>query len=88
MTLKVFEWSTTMRTRRQTTELETIEPIVLMSGVEPFFRQFADLRRRPNRPWPTNPRPWAGLLRVVSRSYRAAAYARDWALAAVISIRK
>lgn len=79
MTLKVFSWSATLRSRRQTTELETIEPVILMSGVEPFFHQFGSL--------PTielalgrQPRALAGALRVVSRSERASAYARDWAL--------
>jgi HD-like signal output (HDOD) protein len=79
MTLKVFAWSATMRSRRQTTELETIEPVVLMAGVEPFFRQFAQLPTIEASLMRT-PRALAGLLRVVSRCYRASAYARDWAL--------
>jgi HD-like signal output (HDOD) protein len=79
MTLKVLAWSAKVRTRRQVTELETIEPVVLMTGVEPFFRHFEGM--------PTvehalagQPRALVGVLRVVSRCYRAAAYARDWAL--------
>lgn len=79
MTLKVFAWSATVRSRRQTTELETIEPVILMCGVEPFFRQFSELPTL-ERALATDTRALAGALRVVSRSYRASAYARDWAL--------
>ncbi|MDE3010868.1 MAG: HDOD domain-containing protein [Pseudomonadota bacterium] len=79
MTLKVFAWSATLRSRRQTTELETIEPVILMCGVEPFFRHFAELSTI-ERALATDTRALAGALRVVSRSYRASAYARDWAL--------
>ena len=79
MTLKVFAWSTTLRSRRQVTELETIEPVVLMSGVDPFFRHFHHLPTI-EQALTRNPRALAGVLRVVARSYRASAYARDWAL--------
>ena len=79
MTLKVFAWSARTRSRRQVTDIETIEPVVLMSGVYAFFREFAAM--------PTvelqlqgNVKALAGLLRVVNRAYRAATYARDWAL--------
>ena len=79
MTIKVFAWSATLRSRRQVTELETIEPVILMSGVDPFFRQFAVLPTI-EQALAAHPRALAGVLRVVSRSFRASAYARDWAL--------
>jgi len=79
MTLKVYAWSAKIRNRRQITDIETLEPIILMSGVEPFFRQFRHLRSI-EESLKDYPQALAGLLRVISRSYRAATYARDWAL--------
>lgn len=79
MTLKVLSWSVKVRSRRQVTDLETIEPVVLMLGVEPFFHHFEQLHTVESA-LAGKPQALAGLLRVVSRSHRAAAYARDWAL--------
>lgn len=79
MTLKVFAWSASVRSKRQVTDLETIEPILLMSGMESFFRYFETLETIEAR-LAGQPRALAGLLRAVSRAYRASAYARDWAL--------
>jgi hypothetical protein len=79
MTLKVYAWSAQVRSRRQVTDLETLEPIILMSGINPFFRHFRNLHSIESR-LEDQPMALAGLLRVISRSYRAAAYARDWAL--------
>lgn len=79
MTLKVYAWSAKIRNRRQVTDLETLEPIILMTGVEPFFKQFRHLHSIEDS-LQDYPLALAGLLRVISRSYRAATYARDWAL--------
>lgn len=79
MTLKVYAWSAKIRNRRQITDLETLEPIILMTGVEPFFRQFKHLHSIEDT-LSHHPVALTGLLRVISRSYRAATYARDWAL--------
>jgi HD-like signal output (HDOD) protein len=79
MTLKVYAWSARIRNRRQITDLETLEPIILMTGIEPFFKQFRHLHSIEDS-LKDNPQALAGLLRVISRSYRAATYARDWAL--------
>ena len=79
MTLKVFAWSATMRSRRQTTELETIEPVILMTGIDPFFNHFSALPTVESA-LARHPRALPGILRVVGRSFRASAYARDWAL--------
>jgi HD-like signal output (HDOD) protein len=79
MTLKVYAWSAKIRNRRQITDIETLEPIILMSGVEPFFRQFRHLHSIEDS-LKDYPLALGGLLRVISRSYRAATYARDWAL--------
>ncbi len=79
MTLKVFAWSARTRSRRQVTDIETIEPVVLMSGVYAFFTQFANLPTAESQ-LAGQPKALAGLLRVINRAYRAATYARDWAL--------
>lgn len=79
LTLKVFAWSGRIRRSRQTTDIETIEPIVLMSGIDAFFREFA-APVTAEQVLDGQPRALAGLLKVVNRAYRAATYARDWAL--------
>jgi hypothetical protein len=79
MTLKVYAWSARIRHRRQVTDIETLEPIIMMSGVEPFFRQFRHLHSIEDS-LKEHPLALGGVLRVISRSYRAATYARDWAL--------
>ena len=79
MTLKVLAWISTHRGRRQLTEIETIEPAVVMMGVPPFFHNFATLVTVEDQlhDWP---QAHLGLMKVIGRSFRAAHYARDWAL--------
>ncbi len=79
MTLKVFAWSARMRRSRQVTDLETIEPVILMSGITAFFREFAELPTVEQQ-LAGQPRALAGLLRVVNRAFRSSHFARDWAL--------
>jgi HD-like signal output (HDOD) protein len=78
MTLKVLAHIATYKGRRQLTDIETIEAAVVMMGVPPFFAAFASLAVVEER-LSGYPQAHLGLMRVITRAYRAAAFARDWA---------
>lgn len=79
MTLKVLAYIEAHRRRSQTADITTIGRALMMLGISPFFRAFADLPEVEER---LHERPQAllGLLKVVARSRKAAHYARDWAI--------
>jgi HD-like signal output (HDOD) protein len=78
MTVRVLRYCMRNRGRRQLLDLNTVEHAVMMLGVEPFFRHFAqfDIVEDLLKP---HPQALLGLLQVVKRAQRAARYAQDWA---------
>lgn len=78
LTTRVFAHMAAHRSRRQLTEITSVEGCVLMIGVPPFFRAFADLPTVEDQLKECVP-ALKGLLRVKRRSRRAAAFAWDFA---------
>lgn len=79
MTLKVLAHAGTRRSKRLTTETETVTAALVMMGISPFFRAF--------RPQPTLddrlshiPEALEGLQNVLRRSHRAANFALGFAV--------
>jgi len=77
MTARVLRFSAAHRGRRQLQDMSTVEHAVMMLGVEPFFRHFAEFELIENR---LNPQALLGLLHVVRRAQRASHYALEWAV--------
>jgi HD-like signal output (HDOD) protein len=78
MTLKVLAYMSTHRSSRQLTDIETVEQAIAMMGVPPFFRRFSDLTTVEDALREQH-KAHLGLMRVVTRAFRAAQFARDWA---------
>lgn len=78
MTARVLRFSAQHRGRRQLQDISTVEHAVMMLGVEPFFRHFAQFDVIEDLLKP-HPQALLGLLHVVKRAQRAARYALDWA---------
>lgn len=79
MTMRVLTHLERHRRQSQNHDITTIDHAVMMMGVTPFFDTFADL--------PTvedallaQPKALVGVLKVIGRARRAAAFARDWAV--------
>lgn len=79
MTIKVLRYLQQHKHRAQTTEVIQIEQVLLMLGVEPFYKNIA--------PQPIVEELLKGhvmalppMLRVVHRSHRASQYAMEWAV--------
>jgi HD-like signal output (HDOD) protein len=78
MTVRVLRYCMRNRGRRQLQDLNTVEHAVMMLGVEPFFRHFAQFDIIEDQ-IKTHPQALLGLLQVIKRAQRAARYAQDWA---------
>lgn len=78
MTLKVLRFLQDRRRQSQHTDVTTTAHALMMVGTTPFFRHFADQASVEDR-LHDEPLAQAGLMRVMSRAYHAAIYARDWA---------
>lgn len=79
LTLKLLSHLETHRRKSQNHDITTIDRAIMMMGVTPFFRTFADL--------PTvedslagHPKAILGVVQVIARTRRAAHIARDWAI--------
>ena len=79
MTLRVMVYLAKHRRQRQTTDITTIDRAIMMIGVEPFFRDFQHLPLVEEQ-LKTHPQAMLGLIKVANRSWRAAQWARDWAI--------
>jgi len=79
MTLKVLLHIEANRRARQNHDITTIERAIMMMGISPFLRDFADQPTIESQ-IAAHPRALVGVLRVISRARRAAHYARDWAI--------
>lgn len=78
LTVRAFAHMAAHRSRRQLTDIASVEGCVLMIGVPPFFRAFAELPTVEDQLRHCMP-ALKGLLRVIRRSRRAAAFAWDFA---------
>lgn len=79
LTLRVLNYIEKHRSRRQLTDITTIERALMMIGMGPFFRDFENLPLIEDR-LKSHPRALLGLLKVIARARRAAGWARDWAV--------
>lgn len=79
MTLKVLIHIEANRRARQNHDITTIERAIMMMGISPFLRDFADQPTIEGQIF-QHPKALVGVLRVISRARRAARYARDWAI--------
>ncbi|MBP9714567.1 MAG: HDOD domain-containing protein [Sterolibacterium sp.] len=79
MTLRVFAYLAEHRRKTQLTDVTTIERALMMIGVGPFFRDFDSPLLIENH-LKDAPKALLGLLRVITRSRRAAHWAHDWAV--------
>ncbi len=78
MTLKVLAYMSTHRGARQISDIETVEQAIAMMGVPPFFRRFSNLSTVEDT-LRDQQKAHLGLMRVITRAYRAAQFAQDWA---------
>jgi HD-like signal output (HDOD) protein len=78
MTLKVLAYLSTHKSKRQLSDIETVEQAIAMMGVPPFFRRFSNLTTVEDG-LRDQQKAHLGLMRVITRAYRAAHFAKDWA---------
>jgi len=79
MTLKLLSYLAQHRSASQNHDITTIDRAVMMIGISPFFRIFADMPTLEAR-LADVPTALVGALRVIARAKRASHYARDWAI--------
>jgi HD-like signal output (HDOD) protein len=79
MTLRLLSYMEQNRRRAQNHDITTIDRAVMMIGISPFFRLFADMPTLEDR-LADMPKALVGCLRVIARARRAAHFARDWAI--------
>jgi HD-like signal output (HDOD) protein len=78
MTLKVLRFSQSRLTRRQATEVTTVEHALMMHGLTSFFREMGSLTELEQQ-LAAQPEALEGALRVISRACHAAVNARNFA---------
>jgi HD-like signal output (HDOD) protein len=79
MAVRVLAYIEAHRRRSQNADITTIDRAIMMLGITPFFRNFAQLTLVETH-LGAHPKALLGLLQVVARARRAAHFARDWAL--------
>ena len=79
MTVRILRFTMRHCGKRQLQEITTIEHAVMMLGIEPFFRHFAQLDAIEDQLKP-HPQAMLGLLQVIRRAQRAGRFAADWAI--------
>jgi len=77
MTLKVLRFSQSRLTRRQPTEVTTVEHALMMHGLTSFFREMRDLVALETQ-LAGDPEALDGALRVISRAVHAGSFARNF----------
>ncbi|HVY08446.1 MAG TPA: HDOD domain-containing protein [Burkholderiales bacterium] len=78
MALRVLRFLKTRQSARNLTEITTVEHAIMMLGVSPFFRTFANLRSL-DAELASQKVALLGLIAVVGRARHAALHAREWA---------
>lgn len=79
MTLRLLTYLESNRGKAQNHDITTIDRAVMMMGIAPFFRAFADLPTVESA-LASQPRALLGALKLIGRARRAAHIARDWAI--------
>lgn len=79
MTMKLLTYIETNRGAAQNHDITTIDRAIMMLGLTPFFSVFSDMPTVEDT-LATHPRALLGVLKVMTRARRAAAFARDWAI--------
>lgn len=79
MTMRVLRYIESHRRERQSTDITTIERAIMMIGIGPFFRDFKDLPQIETQ-LAGHPQALLGLLKVITRSRKAAHWAKEWAV--------
>lgn len=80
MTVRVLAYIQPLRGRSLQHDITTIAGAIMMSGIEPFFRRFADLPTIESMLKGEDAHALLGVLQVIRRAQRASEYAQDWAL--------
>ncbi|HTH94312.1 MAG TPA: HDOD domain-containing protein [Rhodocyclaceae bacterium] len=79
MALRLLAFVELHRQKRQITDITTIERVILMIGMEPFFKEFEHIPYIEDQLL-TNPKSLLALLKIIQRNRKAAYWAREWAL--------
>ncbi|PTD96940.1 HDOD domain-containing protein [Pseudothauera lacus] len=79
MTIRLLTYLQTHRRQAQNHDITTIDRAIMMMGLEPFFRIFAELPTVEDT-LAAHPKALLGVLKVIGRARRAAHFARDWAI--------
>jgi HD-like signal output (HDOD) protein len=79
MSLRLLCWLEIHRRNAQNHDIATVSSALMMMGIEPFFKTFADLTTVEDA-LADRPQALLGLLKVVGRARKAAHYAHDWAV--------
>ena len=79
MTLRVLAYLAEHRHKAQLTDVVTIERALMMIGVGPFFRDFANLPLVEDQ-FKSHPQALLGLLKVITRARQAAHWAKELAV--------
>lgn len=80
MTVRVLAFTQPIRGRLLQHDITTIASAVIMAGIEPFFRHFAELFTIEDQLTEGGPPALLGVLQIIRRAQRAADYAQDWAV--------
>lgn len=79
MALRLLAFIATNRKQRQVTDITTIERVILMIGMGPFFKEFEHIPYIEDQ-LSSNPKSLLALLKIIQRNRKAAYWARDWAV--------
>ena len=80
MTARVFSLTQGMGSRSLQRDITTVAGAVMMIGVEPFFKNFSDLRTIEDMLKGRNQHGLLGVLQIIRRAQRAADFAQEWAI--------
>lgn len=79
MAVRVLAYIQPLRGRALQNDITTIGGAIMMSGLVPFFNRFHDLPTIEGMLKGEDPHALLGVLKIIRRAQRAAAYAHDWA---------
>lgn len=79
MALRLLAFVEAQRKQRQVTDITTIERVILMIGMGPFFKEFEHIPYIEDQ-LSSNPKSLLALLKIIQRNRKAAYWAREWAL--------
>ncbi|MDR2186825.1 MAG: HDOD domain-containing protein [Azonexus sp.] len=80
MTVRVLAYIQPIRGRALQNDITTVASALVMSGIEPFFRRFAELPTIEDMLRSEDSRALLGVLQIIRRAQRAADFAQEWAI--------